>query len=70
MAIRDIPKEPQKLFLTGCTGDIDTWIISVGVNGLSLSLQRTGTLSKHRDICRDLLVIHNGKLALSHPLRQ
>ena len=52
-----------KLFATGTTKNIDVWNIKIEKQSL-FKFEKTDFLSKHSDVCRDVLVINNKQFSL------
>ena len=52
-----------KLFATGTTKNIDVWNIKTEKQSL-FRFEKTDFLSKHSDVCRDVLVINNKQFSL------
>jgi hypothetical protein len=58
--IRDIPREPFKLFaIAASSSDIFCWEIKVSKDVSTVDLVNHQLIEKHTDVVRDILVIHN-----------
>lgn len=57
IAIRDIEKEPLRLFAISTSNVVDSWALKVGSIG-PVEMKDPKQLSKHSDYIRDIMVIH------------
>lgn len=65
IGVFDSPKEPLQMFACGASNHIDVWTIKAeSPTKSNLKLFKISQISKHTDICRDLLVIDNRQFSV------
>ena len=63
ISVFDSSKESLKMFSAGASRIIDIWDIKMETFS-RLSLEKSGSIDRHTDICRDILVVNNRQFAL------
>ena len=65
IGVFDSPKEPLRIFACGASNHIDIWTLKAeSPTKNDLKLLKISQITKHTDICRDLLVINNRQFSV------